>query len=352
MAKKSKPKQPEPEETEEELVTCPVCGKPVGLTVSSCPNCGAEFEEEVVEVPEVEEAPEELVNAKKEPSVPVEEEVEPVSEEETAECPVCGKQVALSLTTCPNCGAEFEEEEVEEVIEQPAEEVTAPAKAEAEAVSEEEVAECPVCGRQVSLSLTTCPNCGAEFEEEEVEEVIEVEEKPVAAEEPEVKVEEEPQVAEEAVRVEEAEPLAVEERASIGDLRVIGVSLILLGIIGSQISAMIDWYWTWVPPIETHLGMFVGIAAVVIVVALVVYLLVHRAVGSGRKVPHMMPNLLLSLFLFGILALVLIMLWDPINSALQHSSLGVAGAFMGVLIVGILSMIMGQRMSDKRASAI
>ncbi len=348
MAKKSKPKEPEPEEIEEEQVTCPVCGKPVGLTVASCPNCGAEFEEETEEVQEVPKEPEPV--KAEEPPIRVKEEAEPVSEEETAECPVCGKQVALSLSTCPNCGAEFEEEEVEEVIEQPAEEaVSVPATIEAEPVSEEEMAECPVCGRQVSLSLTTCPNCGAEFEEEEVEEVIEVEERPLA-EEPEVKAEE-PLEVEEGVRVEEAEMAAAEQHVSIADLRVIGVSLLLLGIIGSQISAMIDWYWTWVPPIETHLGLFAGIAAAVIVGGLVVYMLVRRAIGSGRKMPTMMPNMSLSLFLFGILALVMIMLWSPINSALQHSSLGVAGAFMGVLIVGILLMIMGQRISDKRASA-
>lgn len=351
MAKKSKPKEPEPEEIEEEMVTCPVCGKPVGLTVASCPHCGAEFEEETEEAPEVKEEPEEPVKVKEEPSAPVVEAAEPVSEEETAECPVCGKQVSLTLTTCPSCGAEFEAEEVEEVIEQPAEEeAVIAAKPEAEPVADDEMAECPVCGRQVSLSLSTCPNCGAEFEEEEVEEVIEVEEKPVPAEEPEVKVEE-PQETEEEVRVEEAEWVAAEHPASIVDLRVIGVSLILLGIIGSQISALIDWYWTWVPPIETHIGMFVGIAAVVIVAGLVVYMLVRRALGSGKKVPSMMPNMSLSLLLFGILALVMIMLWSPINSALQHSSLGVAGAFLGVLIVGILSMIMGQRMYDKQVSA-
>jgi predicted amidophosphoribosyltransferase len=80
-------------EEEEEEVTCPVCSKPVGLNVPSCPHCGAEFEEvEAEEGAPAGKAPEE--------------------EGETAECPVCGKSVSLDITSCPYCGAEFEEEEV------------------------------------------------------------------------------------------------------------------------------------------------------------------------------------------------------------------------------------------------
>ena len=342
MAKKSKPVEPEPEKLEEEEVTCPVCGKPVSLDVAVCPNCGAEFEEEVeaeAEQPKVASSK----TGKVAPAAFPKEEVQAADEEETAECPVCGKPVSVNVAVCPNCGAEFEEE-VEAEVEQP--EVAssktgkvapaAYATQEVQAVDEEETAECPVCGKSVGLSLSTCPSCGAEFEEEEVEEVIEVEE-------PEVE-------EQEAIQVEEQES-TTSHPTSVVDLRVIGVSLIILGIIGSQISAMIKWYWTWVPPIETNLGMFIGVAAVVIVVGLLVYMLVQRAMSSGKKVPSMMPNISLSLFLFGILALILIMLWNPINSALEHSNLGVAGAFLGILIVGVLSMIMGQRMTDKAASS-
>jgi hypothetical protein len=275
-----------------------------------------------------------------------------VVEEEQVTCPVCGKPVGLDVASCPSCGAEFEEEEVEE--EQPEVASPKPGKAAPDAyskekvlaVDEEETAECPVCGKSVGLSQSTCPNCGAEFEEEEVEEVIEVEEREAPVKEPEVEVEEE----QEAIQVEEQES-TTSHPTSVIDLRVIGVALIILGIIGSQISAMIKWYWTWVPPIESNLGMFIGIAAVVIVVGLLVYMLVQRAMSSGKEVPSMMPNLSLSLFLFGIFALILIMLWNPINSALERSSMGVAGAFLGILIVGVLSMIMGQRMTDKAGSA-
>ena len=44
------PKKAPPVVEEEEEVTCPVCGKPVGLEVTSCPYCGAEFESEEEEI--------------------------------------------------------------------------------------------------------------------------------------------------------------------------------------------------------------------------------------------------------------------------------------------------------------
>ncbi len=326
MAKKKGKPAPEPEPepepepiSDEEEVTCPVCGKPVGLEVTSCPNCGAEFEEEPE--PEAEQ--------------PAIEEVEAEPEPEPEPAPAPAKVVP-----------QIEEEVAEESI----------------PVSEDETAECPVCGKSVSLKLNTCPNCGAEFEEEAVEEVIEVEEEAApeeVIEEERIEVEAEEArpakrpVAEEEVLVEEQEEISVvpELPTSIVDLRVIGVSLIILGIIGSQISAMIDWYWTWVPPIEDNLGMFIAIPAIVIVVGLAIFMLVRKALSGGKKVPLQMPQISLSLLLFGIFALIMIVLWNPINSALQSSQVGVAGAFIGIVIVGILAMVMGQRMTRRTASA-
>jgi ribosomal protein L37AE/L43A len=260
-------------------------------------------------------------------------------EEEEVTCPVCGKPVGLNVTSCPHCGAEFEEVEAEE---------GAPAK---EAHEEEgETAECPVCGKSVSLDITSCPYCGAEFEEEEVEEVIEVEEKVVPVKsKPARKI---PAVEEARAADAEEEALAeIQAPSNITDLRVIGVALIILGILGSQIAFMIDWYWTWVPPIESNLGMFVAIPAVIIVVGLLVFMLVKKALSAGKKLPRQLPGMSLSIFLFGIIALVLIMLWNPINSALQDSSVGVGGAFVGILIVGVLVMFMGQKMMAKHAAA-
>jgi ribosomal protein L37AE/L43A len=281
---------------------------------------------------------------KKKPVIEKPEEVEEEQEEQVT-CPVCGKPVGLEVTECPYCGAEFEEEEIEELVEVEQKKPAAPAKAKAVVeepveevpVEEEEMAECPVCGKMVGLSVSSCPNCGAEFEEEEVEEVIEVEERQVpaaAVQRPAAprKLEVEPE--------EETEVEASETRIPSGllDLRVIGIALI---------SFMIDWYWTWVPPIKDNLGMFVALPAVVIVVALFVYLLVKRALGEGRKVPFQMPELSMSLFLFGILALIVVMLWSPINKALQSSSAGVGGAFVILLVAGIALIFLKMRAASR-----
>jgi hypothetical protein len=45
------------------------------------------------------------------------------------------------------------------------------------------------------------------------------------------------------------------------------------------------------------------------------------------------------------------LLWSPINSALQSSQVGVAGGFFLVLVIGILLMIMGSRMASEKGSA-
>lgn len=266
--------------------------------------------------------------------MPKKKEVEEVEEETEVTCPVCGKLVGLTVVSCSHCGAEFEEAAEEEAEE---EERPQPAQV---ATEEGETAECPVCGVAVSLAISSCPSCGAEFEEEEVEEIIEVEEKAVpVAKKREAVVEE----------AEAEEPTIAGAPSSITDLRVIGVALIILGIIGSQVAFMIDWYWTWVPPIKDNLGMFVAIPAVVIVVGLLVFMLIKKAAAGGKKVPTMMPGMSLSIFLFGILGLVLIMLWNPINDALQSSSAGVGGAFVAILIVGVLVMFMGNKMTAKNA---
>lgn len=268
-------------------------------------------------------------------------------DEEEIACPVCGKPVGLSVPSCPYCGAEFEqEEEVEE--EAPVEKEIPRGKAKGKAkaapppvVPAEEVEEvsCPVCGKPVGLEVASCPHCGAEFEETEVEEVIEVEEKQVVERE----APEEVEVAEEAEEV--------EAPTSIMDLRVIGVALIILGIIGSQVALMIDWYWSWVPPISQNLGLFVAIPVVVLVVGLLVFMLVKKAVSGGRTVPGMMSGVALSLFLFGIFALIIVLLFDPINKALESSQMSVGLGFILVLVVGLGLMFMGMRTAASRAAA-
>jgi endogenous inhibitor of DNA gyrase (YacG/DUF329 family) len=271
-------------------------------------------------------------------------------DEEEVACPVCGKPVGLSVPSCPYCGAEFEEEEeVEEEAPVVKEIPKGKAKGKAKAapppvVAAEEVEEvsCPVCGKPVGLEVASCPHCGAEFEETEVEEVIEVEEKQVVEKE-----EPEEEVAE--VAAEEAEE--VEAPTSIMDLRVIGVALIILGIIGSQVALMINWYWSWVPPISHNLGLFVAIPVVVLVVGLLVFMLVKKAVSGGRTVPGMMSGVALSLFLFGILALIVVLLFDPINKALESSQMSVGLGFILVLVAGLGLMFMGMRTAASRAAS-
>ena len=277
---------------EAEEAACPVCGKMVSLDVPSCPKCGAIFEEE--------------------------EEAQPVYEDEGAECPVCGRIVSLEVSCCPHCQAEFEEH------------------GEAAAAQEEDEAACPVCGKMVSLMVSSCPNCGAEFEEEEVEEIIEVEERLVP----------------EKVRTKEPEAeFAFGLTTSIVDFRVLGIALVLLGIIGTQVALLIDWYWTWVPPVEENLGLFVALPIVVLAIGLLVFMLVKKAMSGGRRVPENVPGMSLSLFVFGILALIMILLWDPINSSLQNGSAGVAAGFLVMLVLGIVLVFMDMRATSTGSTA-
>ncbi len=283
-------------------------------------------------------------------------------EEDQVACPVCGKIVGIDVSSCPYCGAEFEEDE----------DVGEEVEAKAVAADDDEEVACPVCGFMVGLEVAACPKCGAEFEEEEIEEVIEVEEKTVFEPEPEpapvvVKVKQAAEKPKEKAKAKPAErpapkpkakpkPKARDEvsltadlPASIMDLRVIGIALIILGVIGTQIALFIDWYWSWVPPIEDNLGMFIAIPVLLLVVGLLVFMLVKKALAGGKEMPEMMPGTSLSLFLFGIIALIVVLIWDPINAALQDSQAAVAGGFAVALVLGILLVFMGVRNASAEA---
>ena len=251
----------------------------------------------------------------------------PEKEEDEAACPVCGKPVSLDVTSCPHCGAEFEEDEEVAATE----------------VAEDDGAACPVCAKIVSLEVSSCPHCGADFEEDEVDEIIEVEEKRVPAKaKAKAKAKAAPAGAGDA---------GFFSPTSIIDFRVIGVALIILGIVGSQVAIMIDWYWSWVPPIADNMALFVLLPVVVLIVGLLVFTLVKKALSSGKSIPDVMPRTSLSLFLFGIFALVMVLLWDPINSALESSQVGVAGGFFVVVVIGIAVMFMGSKMAAEKGTA-
>lgn len=281
----------------------------------------------------------------------------PKQEEEEAACPICGKMVSLEVAVCPHCGAEFEEEEVEEeevVEEAPVEEE----EAAFEEVDEDDTAACPICGKMVSLAVSCCPNCGAEFEEEEVEEIIEIEERQVpkkAEAKPKEKAKKKPPKQKKppkgrAPKAEVEEP-GFTAPTSLLDLKVIGMALIILGIIGAQVAFMIDWYWSWVPPIEDNIALFAALPVVVLIVGILLFMLIKKLVTDGTEVPGTMSSFSLSLFMFGILALIVMVLWSPINSALQDSQVGVGGGFIAVLVVGILLLVMGPKLMEQRAAA-
>lgn len=273
-------------------------------------------------------------------------------EDDEIACPVCGKIVGVDVSSCPYCGAEFEAEEVSEEV--------GPVKSKPVASDDGEDVACPVCGVMVGIDVSNCPKCGAEFEEEEIEEVIEVEEKTVFEAEPEpapvkAKPAEKPKAKPKPKPAPKAKPKEVPVAAadlpsSIMDYRVIGVSLIILGIIGTQIALMIDWYWSWVPPIEDNLALFVVVPVVLLVVGLLAFILIKKAMSSGKEVSGSVPGMSLSLFLFGIFALIVIVLWDPINAAMQDSRAAVAGAFAIALVLGILLVIMGSRRASEKAA--
>jgi len=232
---------------------------------------------------------------------------------------------------------------------------------------EHEEVTCPVCGGLVNLEVPSCPHCGAEFEEEGVEEVIEVEEEaaPTVVKEEsifaEIEVEavedEEDEAEEEVVEVRPARARparASPARArtaggptSIADFRVIGAALVVLGIVGIQVSLLIDWYWDWVPPIEDNLGLFVAIPIVVIVVGILLFLMVKKAVSSKRRTRSQAPGLSLTVFLVGILALIMLAAYKPLNDALQDSQVLVAGMFALLFVVGIVLYMMGSKSASR-----
>jgi hypothetical protein len=82
--------------------------------------------------------------------------VEEVIEELHFLCPECGTLVNYDMKSCPGCGVEFGEGEVEE-----------PKEEEPVKESEADIYMCPSCGSFVSSSATECEKCGYDFQEEE-----------------------------------------------------------------------------------------------------------------------------------------------------------------------------------------
>jgi hypothetical protein len=266
----------------------------------------------------------------KTPKTPKKETVVP--EEPDVTCPVCGNVVTLDDPFCPHCGAEFEEEEVEEIVEVD------------EVVEVEKIPEAPEDEEKAEA---------VEFEEEEA---------PVEAEAEEAVEEEADEEAEEAEEGEEApscpapgEAAPLDFKTHILDMRVFGITLLLLGIIGTQIALFVTWYWTWVPPIKSNLAMYLIIGIVVIVVGLLSFKLASDRANAGKKMNPIMPSVIMAIFLFGIIATVMLVAGESISNAMTGSGgqIGMSAVFIVLIVVGILLFIMGAKKAsgEKKAAS-
>jgi RNA polymerase subunit RPABC4/transcription elongation factor Spt4 len=254
---------------------------------------------------------------------------------------------------------------------------------------------CPVCGGLVTLDDPFCPHCGAEFEEEEVEDVIEeevstIDRIPEAPDledfEPEEMVvepekeksplelaEELPEAPEEEALVEKEsdellftepeEPITMEEEAvacpkpaadarivetSITDLSVISFAIIFLGLIGTVIMSNVRWFWKWVPSIEGNLVPYAIIGMVVIFVPFLLFRRMATDAEKGKAPLHpMLPSMMLALILFGFIAVILFVIAGPITEALKASQIGVSTIFIILIVVGIVLYIYDIRLKTK-----
>ena len=265
------------------------------------------------------------------PKTPKKEKIEP--EEPEVTCPVCGNAVTLDDPFCPHCGAEFEEEEVEEIVEVD------------EVVELEEIPEAPE--DEVKAKAV-------EFEVEE--EPVEAEaEEPVEAEADE-EVEEEDEDEEEVPSCPapgEAAPLNF--RTHLLDMRVFGITLLLLGILGAQIAFFVTWYWKWVPPITSNLTMYMILGIIIIVVGLLSFKLTSDRANAGKKMNPIMPSVVIAIFLFGIIATIMLVAGGPISNAMTGSGgqIGMGTVFIVLIVIGILLFMMGAKKAsgEKKAAS-
>ena len=143
--------EPESNDSDDNLVTCPDCGKEVP-SAKFCKNCGATLpvEEEASPVEE------EVIPSEDEPDASLDSDVDMVV------CPDCGMEVP-SAKFCKNCGATLPvEEEASPVV---TDEVSSvedePAAGEDE--NDDKVKFCHACGFEIEGDIRYCPNCGADL---------------------------------------------------------------------------------------------------------------------------------------------------------------------------------------------
>lgn len=111
---------------------CMACGKTVAGNESSCPRCGASFDEVKFE------------------------------------CPFCGELISPSQRRCPSCGTEFGAfaENVSEIASVDLDGAMiedSTGATPSSGTSEDAGYECPNCGKPVAEADQICPHCGARF---------------------------------------------------------------------------------------------------------------------------------------------------------------------------------------------
>lgn len=248
-------------------------------------------------------------------------------------CPVCAGIVTLDDPFCPHCGAEFEEEEVEEIVEDEVPTVEAlPESPEAEELPPEDVEERPeveALPEDFTLEAPTdeLPSDEVRADEfvpkpDEPFEILDQDESPACAPPDEVKI----------------------VTTNLSDLKVIGIAILILGIVCGTIMLNIRWFWTWVPPIEHNLAIYGLIGLAVILVAFIVFRKMASDTDKGKPPVHpMLPSIMLALIQFGFYAVIMFVLYDPINSALKSSSIGTSLVFIVIAAVGLAIFIYDTR---------
>lgn len=254
-------------------------------------------------------------------------------EEPEVTCPVCAGIVTLDDPFCPHCGAEFEEEEVEEIIDDEVPTIEAVKEPddvlelvpeeveeipEVEALPDDEPFEAPID----EIPIDEAPSDEVKvdkftFEPDEPVEILEEEESPSCAP---------PEVAPKTAAT------------TMSDLKVIGIAILILGVVGGSVMFNIKWLWTWVPPIEHNLLLYGLIGLSVIILAFILFKKMtddHEKKGKAPMHP-MLPSVMLSLIQFGFYATILFVLWDPINNLLRSSSIGMGTFFIALTIVGLI----------------
>jgi len=279
--------------------------------------------------------------APKAPKAPIEKVEAEVS------CPVCAGTVTLDEPFCPHCGAEFEAEEVEEVIEEEIPTVEAlPVAPESE---ELEISETMFDDDKIDAFPSDAPEAPIEpaFEAPPAEE-IHLEEFQF---EPEVETEHFEEVDGDIAA---CPPPKVEREVAVTgltDLKVIGIAMLLIGIIGAVVMFNIKWFWLWVPAIQGNILPYALIGVAIILVSFMLFRKMAGDTNKGKAPLHpMLPSIMLALILFGFMTVVLFILSKQITEALKASQIGVSVVFVVMVIVGLVIYILGSRTKSETSA--